>query len=97
MNDCRESVNSGCLRKLTGNSKGDVPYGCSSSNCNYDGFWGETKEKRSFDGRQRGFFVSFGHTKDAEQECSTFYKRTGRLIKLLTVQEILVEGHIQEM
>jgi hypothetical protein len=48
-------------------------------------------------GRQRGFFVSFGYTKDAEQECAAFHKRTGRIIKLLTVQEILDEEHVQKM
>jgi hypothetical protein len=46
---------------------------------------------------QRGFFVSFGYTKDAEQECAAFHKRTGRIIKLLTVQEILDEEHVQKM
>jgi hypothetical protein len=48
-------------------------------------------------GRQRGFFVSFGYTKDAEDECRAFFKRTGRIIKLLTVQEILDEEHVQKM
>src|ERR1700729_4015638 len=42
-------------------------------------------------GRQRGFFVAFGYTKDAEDECAAFFKRTKRIIKLLTVQEILDE------
>ena len=46
---------------------------------------------------QRGFFVSFGYTKDAEHECAAFHKRTGRIIKLLTVQEILDEEHVQKM
>ena len=49
------------------------------------------------DGRQRGFFVAFGYTKDAEDECAAFYKRTKRIIKLLTVQEILDEAHVQKM
>jgi hypothetical protein len=44
-------------------------------------------------GRQRGFFVSFDYTKNAEAECRAFFKRTGRIIKLLTVQEILDEGN----
>jgi hypothetical protein len=48
-------------------------------------------------GRQRGFFVAFGYSKDAEQECAAFHKRTGRIIKLLTVQEILDEAHVQKM
>jgi len=47
--------------------------------------------------RQRGFFVSFGYSHDAEQECAAFHKRTGRIIKLLTVQEILDESHVQKM
>ncbi len=47
--------------------------------------------------RQRGFFVAFGYTADAERECAAFYKRTGRLIKLLTVQEIIDEEHTMKM
>ena len=47
--------------------------------------------------RDRGFFVSFGYTADAERECAAFHKRTGRLIKLLTVREILDEEHVQKM
>jgi len=47
--------------------------------------------------RQRGFFVAFGYTRDAEAECAAFYKRTGRIIKLLTVEEILEEEHVQKM
>ena len=47
--------------------------------------------------RQRGFFVSFGYTSDAEAECAAFHKRTGRIIKLITVQEILDEQHVQKM
>jgi hypothetical protein len=54
---------------------------------------------------QRGFFVAFGCSRDAEQECAAFHgstelvevKRTGRLIKLLTVQEILDEEQVQKM
>ena len=49
------------------------------------------------DGRQRGFFVSFGYTKDAEHECAAFHRRTGRITKLLTVQEILDEEHLQKI
>ena len=45
----------------------------------------------------RGFFVAFGYSRDAEQECAAFHKRTGRIIKLLTVQEILDEEHVQKM
>ncbi len=54
-------------------------------------------EREVKDGRQRGFFVAFGYSRDAEQECAAFYKRTGRIIKLLTVREILDEEHVQKM
>jgi hypothetical protein len=54
-------------------------------------------EREGEGGRQRGFFVSFGYTKDAQDECNAFYKRTKRIIKLLTVQEILDEEHVQKM
>ncbi len=47
--------------------------------------------------RQRGFFVAFGYSSDAERECNAFHKRTGRIIKLLTVQEILDEEFVQKM
>ncbi len=47
--------------------------------------------------RQRGFFVAFGFSSDAEGECAAFHKRSGRLIKLITVQEILDEQHVQKM
>lgn len=47
--------------------------------------------------RQRGFFISFGYTSDAEQECAAFFKKTKRVIKLITVQEILDEQHVQKM
>jgi len=40
---------------------------------------------------------SFGYTKGAEQECAAFHKRTVRITKLLTVQEILHEEHVQRM
>ncbi len=49
------------------------------------------------DNRQRGFFVSFGYSEGAEAECAAFHKKTGRLIKLLTVREILAEEHVQKM
>lgn len=47
--------------------------------------------------RQRGFFVAFSFTGDAEAECAAFHKKTGRVIKLITVQEILDEQHVQKM
>jgi hypothetical protein len=54
-------------------------------------------EREGDHGRQRGFFVAFGYSRDAEQECAAYHKRTGRIIKLLTVQEILDEEHVQKM
>jgi hypothetical protein len=33
----------------------------------------------------------------AQDECRAFLKRTGRIIKLVTVQEILDEEHVQRM
>jgi hypothetical protein len=47
--------------------------------------------------RTRGFFVAFSFTKDADQECVRYFKDSKRLIKLLTVQEILDEEHVQKM
>jgi len=47
--------------------------------------------------RQRGFFVAFGCSSDAAQEAADFFKRTGRVIKLITVREILDEMHVQKM
>ncbi len=47
--------------------------------------------------RERGFFVAFSYSSDAEQEAANFYKRSKRLIKLITVQEILDEQHVQKM
>lgn len=54
-------------------------------------------EREGEGGRQRGFFVAFGYSRDAHDECAAFHRRTGRLIKLLTVQEILDEEHVQKM
>jgi hypothetical protein len=54
-------------------------------------------EREDGHGRRRGFFVVFGYSRDAEQACAAFHKRTGRIIKLLTGQEILDEEHVQEM
>ncbi|MEX2217304.1 MAG: DNA methyltransferase [Phycisphaerales bacterium] len=47
--------------------------------------------------RQRGFIVAFGFSGDAEAECRGFHRRTGRIIKLITVQEILDEQHVEKM
>ncbi len=47
--------------------------------------------------RQRGFFVAFGFSSDADAECTRYHKQSGRIIKLITVQEILDEQHVQKM
>jgi len=47
--------------------------------------------------RERGFFVAFDYTADAEHECASFHKRSGKFIKLITVREILDEQHVQKM
>ena len=47
--------------------------------------------------RERGFFVAFDYSSDAEHECANFYKRSGKIIKLITVREILDELHVQKM
>lgn len=47
--------------------------------------------------RERGFFVAFAFSSDAEQECANFYKRSGKIIKFITVREILDEQHVQKM
>jgi hypothetical protein len=39
----------------------------------------------------------FGYAARAEAECAAFHKRTGRINKLITVQEILDEQHVQKM
>jgi hypothetical protein len=54
-------------------------------------------EREGEGGRQRGFFVALGYSRDAEQECNAFHKRTERIIKLLTVQEILDVEFVQKM
>ncbi len=45
----------------------------------------------------RNRFPAFGYSEDAKCECAAFHRRTGRIIKLLTVQEILDEEHVQKM
>ena len=47
--------------------------------------------------RQKGFVVSFGFSSDAEHEAEAFRKKTGRFIKLITVQDILDEQLAQKM
>jgi hypothetical protein len=41
--------------------------------------------------RQKGVFVSFGYTSDAETEIDRFFRQTGKVIIPLTVSEILDE------
>lgn len=41
--------------------------------------------------RQKGFFVAFGYSADALREIDAFFRRSGRVIVALTVQEILEE------
>ncbi len=55
----------------------DPPF---NSNRNYEVFWGETKEKRSFD-----------FSSDAVKEIQSFFKKTGKSIIALTVKDILEE------
>lgn len=47
--------------------------------------------------RAKGFVVAFSYTSDAEAEAAAFYRKSKRLIKLITVQEILDEQHVQKM
>ncbi|MDP1861518.1 MAG: DNA methyltransferase [Gemmatimonadaceae bacterium] len=47
--------------------------------------------------RQRGFFVAFNFSSDAEAECEAFRKKTGRIMKLITVQDILDEQLAKKM
>lgn len=44
--------------------------------------------------RQRGFFIAFGYSADAR---AAYHAKTGRIIKLITVPEILDEEHLQKM
>ncbi len=40
---------------------------------------------------KKGFFISFDYSGDAMTEASQFFKKTGKMIIPLTVQEILDE------
>ncbi len=40
---------------------------------------------------EKGFFVSFAYSEDAEREAGAFFKRTGKSIVLFTVDDILNE------
>ena len=44
--------------------------------------------------RKVGFFVSFDFSTDAYAEIGAFFKRTGRTIRALTVQDILDEAKL---
>ena len=46
---------------------------------------------------QRGFVVALGFSSDAESEAEAFRVRSGRIIKLITVQEILDGKAAQKM
>ena len=41
--------------------------------------------------RKKGFFVSFDYSSDAMTEIGAFFRKSGRVIVLLTVREILDE------
>jgi DNA modification methylase len=47
--------------------------------------------------RKKGFIVSFDYTSDAEREILSFFQRSGKSIKLLTVKEILEEQIAMKM
>ncbi len=54
-------------------------------------------EREGENGRRRGFFVALGYTRDAEAEAQAFYNRTGWIIKLFAVREILDAEFVQKM
>jgi hypothetical protein len=41
--------------------------------------------------RTIGFYVAFGYTEDAMTEIGRFFKKTGKMIRALTVRDILDE------
>ena len=41
--------------------------------------------------RQKGFFVAFGYSDDALREIDAYFRKSGRVIVALSVQEILGE------
>ena len=41
--------------------------------------------------------MAFGYTADAEAGWAAFHKKSGRIIKLISVREILDELHVQNM
>ena len=72
----------------------DPPF---NSNRNREIHQGETNVNGALENPQRGFFVAFGYKSDVIAKCSAFHKKTGRIIKLITVEEILEEQHTQKM
>lgn len=46
---------------------------------------------------RRGSLLAFGSTGNGIQEAANFQKRTNRIIKLITVREILDDEHAQRM
>ncbi|MBI5388132.1 MAG: restriction endonuclease [Verrucomicrobia bacterium] len=44
--------------------------------------------------RPLGFFVAFDYSDDAREEIGAFFKRTGRMVRALTVQDILDEAKL---
>ena len=71
----------------------DPPF---NSNRNYEVFWGETKERRAVEDRHASTQIYIDYMRPRCVQLA-FHKRTGRIIKLLTVQGILDEEHVQKM
>ena len=46
---------------------------------------------------EKGFFVSFGYTEDAEREVTRFWKEEKRTIQLITVTELLDGNFAQKL
>jgi DNA modification methylase len=53
--------------------------------------WGETKEKRAFADRHENIKAYIDYATDALQEIESFFKRSHKVIVVLTVKEILDE------
>lgn len=45
----------------------------------------------------RGCILAFGYSRHAEHDRAAFHKPAGTIIKMLTMQEILNEQHVQHM
>ena len=48
-------------------------------------------------GPHRHPFIYCDYTADAERRCAAFHKKKGRIINLITVQEIIEDRHVQKM